>query len=148
MVNKALFQCPKSNSSRDGLFFKLLKIVSDLIIIPLNTLFQHSLFEGIFLTVWKEAIVIPLFKGKGSRGDPSSYRPNSLCRCIGNILERIVHTQLVKYIDDNQLLCSRQHGFISGHSILTNLFDSEAKIYNIVIETFCPWPTFISQFNV
>ena len=114
MVTEALIQCPKSNSSPDSISFKLLKAVSDHIISLLNTIFQHSLFEGIFPSVWNEATVIPLFKGKGSLGDPSSYRPISLCQCIGKILKRIVHTQLIKYIDDNQLICSRQHGFISG----------------------------------
>ena len=114
MVTEALSQCPNSNSHPDGLSFKLLMTVGDLIIIALNTIFKHSLFEGICPTVWKEAFVIPLFKGKSSRGDLSSYRPISLCQCIGKILERIVHTQLINYIDDNQLVCSRQHGFISG----------------------------------
>ena len=132
MVTAALIQCPNSNSSPDGISFKLLKAVSDLIISPLNTIFQHSLLEGIFPTVWKEATVIPLFIGKDSRVDPSSYRPISLCQCIGKILERIVHTQLIKYIDDNQFLCSRQHGFISGRSTLNNLLDSEAKICDII----------------
>ena len=119
MVTEALIQCLNSNSSPDGISFKLLKAVSDLIISPLNTIFQHSLFEGIFPSIWKEATVIHLFKGKGSRGDPSSYRPISLCQFIGKILELIIHTQLIKYIDDNLLLCSRQHGFISGRSTLT-----------------------------
>ena len=101
MVTEALIQCPNSNSSPDGISFKRLKAVSDLIISPLNTIFQHSLFEGIFPSVWKKATVVTLFKGKGSRDDPSSYRPISLCQCIRKIHERIVHTQLIKYIGDN-----------------------------------------------
>ena len=44
MVTEALIQCPNSNSSPDGISFKLLKAVSDFIISPLNTIFQHSLF--------------------------------------------------------------------------------------------------------
>ena len=83
MVTEALIQCPNSNSSPDDISFKLLKAVSDLIISPLNTIFQHSLFEGIFPSIWKEATVIPLLKGKGSHGDPSSNRLISLCQCIG-----------------------------------------------------------------
>ena len=59
----------------------------------------------------------------------STYQPLPMYR---KILERIVHTQLIKYIYGNQLLCSRQHGFISGHSTLTNLLDSEAKICEII----------------
>ena len=132
MVAEAFIQCPDSNSSPDGLSFKLLKPVSDLIISSLNTIFQHPLFEGIFPTVWKEATAMLLFKGNGSCGDSSSYRPISLCQCIGKIIERIVHIQLIKYIDDNQLQCNHQLGFISERSTLINLLDSEAKICIIV----------------
>ena len=39
MVTEALIQCLNSNSNPDGISFKLLKAVSDLIISPLNTIF-------------------------------------------------------------------------------------------------------------
>ena len=71
----------RTSASKPTVSTTLLRAVSDLIISPLNTIFQHSLFEGIFPTVWREATVILFFKGQDFRGDPSSYRPISLCQC-------------------------------------------------------------------
>ena len=44
---------------------------------PLFLLFKKSLEEGQLPTAWKEAMVIPIFK-KGSRTQPTNYRPVSL----------------------------------------------------------------------
>ena len=51
MVAEALLQCLNSSSSPGSLSFEFLKAISYLIICPLNTIFQHFLFEGIFLTI-------------------------------------------------------------------------------------------------
>ena len=132
MVMEALHLCPNKASCPDGISFNLLKEISGLIASPLNTVFQHSLFEGIFPKAWKHAVVIPLSKGKGQRGSPENYRPISLCQCLGKMLERIVHDQLVRYIGENNLLYGSQHGFRAGRSTMTNLLDCEAKIAEII----------------
>lgn len=129
---EALHLCPNKASCPDGISFNLLKEISGLIASPLNTVFQHSLFEGIFPKAWKHAVVIPLYKGKGQRGSPENYRPISLCQCLGKLLERIVHDQLVRYIGENNLLYGSQHGFRAGRSTMTNLLDCEAKIAEII----------------
>ena len=79
LIVKALQRCPNSNSCSDGLSFKLIKAVAKSTIAPLTIIFKHSLFEGIFPSVWKEAVVIPLYKGKGPKNSPHSYKPISLC---------------------------------------------------------------------
>ena len=132
-IVEALHRCPNSNSCPDGLSFKLIKAVAKSIIAPLTIIFQHSLFEGIFPSVWKEAVVIPLHKGKGPKNSPHSYRPSSLCQCFGKILERVVQTQLTSYINDNELLCNKQHGFTVGRSTLTNLLNCDAAIVDIIL---------------
>ena len=67
LIVEALHRCPNSNSCPDGLSFKLIKAVAKSIIAPLTIIFQHSLFEGTFPSAWKEAVVIPLYKGKGPK---------------------------------------------------------------------------------
>ena len=129
---EALHQCPNSNSCLDGLSFKLIKTVAKSIIALLTIIFQHTLFYGIFPSIWKEAVVIPLYKGKGPMNSPDSYRPISLCQCFGKFLERVGQTQLTSYIYDNKLLCNKQHGFIVGRSTLTNLLNCDAAIADIM----------------
>ena len=67
LIVDALHRCPNSNSCPDGLSFKLIKAVAKSIIAPLTIIFQHSLFERISPSVWKEAIVIRYTKAKTRR---------------------------------------------------------------------------------
>ena len=81
---------------------------------------------------WKNAIVIPLFKG-GNKLDVSNYRPISLLPLPGKLLEKIVHKKLSYYLELNNLLCNEQCGFrkerSTVHSIV-NLTDSLLKAMN------------------
>ena len=75
-----------------------------LVIIPrLTYMFNQSFAEASFPTSWKQASVIPLLKG----GDPShvkNLRPVSLLPLPEEMAERIVHTRMEKYLQDNNLL--------------------------------------------
>ena len=133
MIAEALHNCPNSDSSPDGLSFWLLKAIGLSILSPLNTVFQRSLSKGKFHVIWKEAIVLPLYKGKGKQNLPDNYRPISICHCIRKIIEKSVNTQLTKYVCDNQLLCNKQHGFTTGRSILTNLLTCDSTFANIML---------------
>ena len=63
---KALHNCPNSDSIPDGLSFRLLKAIGSSILSPLNNVFQRSLSEDKFPVVWKEAIVLHLYKAKAN----------------------------------------------------------------------------------
>ena len=57
----------------DGIPPKLLLDIVEQIRVPLATVFNVSLEEGIVPLEWKEANIIPLFK-KGSRNKSDNYR--------------------------------------------------------------------------
>ncbi len=127
-VLAVLKSCPNSGSSPDGISYTLLKEVAAFIVRPLNIICQQSLFTGVFPHAWKRAVVIPLYKGRGDRCSTSSYRPISLCPCMGKILEKVVQTQLVAHLSSNSLLHDAQHGFVAGKSTLSNLLTADAVI--------------------
>ena len=80
-------------------------------------LFQLSLTVCIFPNSWKIANVIPLQKP----GDPTNVnnlRPISLLPLPGKILERIVYTQLIEYLEINKLIDVNQGGFRKGKSTM------------------------------
>ena len=77
-------------------------------------------------------MVIPLYKGRGNRNSAASYRPVSLCHCLGKILEKIVHKQLSSNLSDNKLLHPAQHGFTQRLSTTTNLLVFDALITKII----------------
>ena len=132
----AIHQCSNSNSSPDGISLRLLKAIAKLIVQPLNVIYKHSLYEGVFLRAWKHANVLQLFKGCGNSSDAESYRPISMCSSLGKLLEKIVQMQLTSYLDDNKLLSGCQHGYINGRSTLTNMlcFDAAlADVYHVIM---------------
>ncbi|CAE7610120.1 Pol, partial [Symbiodinium sp. CCMP2456] len=55
-------------------------------------------------TIWHEAIVVEIYKGKGPLTDPSSYRPISLLSTSYKLFAKIIHTRLQAAIDDRQSL--------------------------------------------
>ena len=80
----------------DGIPPKLLLETVEHTSIPLATVLNLLLEEGIVPLEWKEANLIPLFK-KGSRNKSENYRSVSLTSVICKLLERLIkepHTRM------------------------------------------------------
>ena len=79
-------------------------------------MFNLSLSTSTFPLAWKKATVIPIPKS-GDLTQVKNYRPISLLPLPGKILERLVHTQLSGFLED-ELLAPEQHGFRKKHSTI------------------------------
>ncbi|KAK2193375.1 hypothetical protein NP493_13g00004 [Ridgeia piscesae] len=97
----------------DGIPPKLLLEIVEQISIPLATVFNLLLEEGVASLEWKEANIIPLFK-KGSRNKSDNYRPVSLTSVICKLLERLIIDYLVNFLVKNYLINPSQHGFLKA----------------------------------
>ena len=131
-VAEALLCCQSSNSSPNGISYKILKFFSHLIVRPIHIVFQQSIYSGIYPAVWKQALVVPLYKRRGDRFDPSSFRPVSMYSCLGKLLEKVIQLQLTEYLKANDKLCHVQHGFTPGKSTVTNMIAFNAAIADAV----------------
>ena len=67
------------------------------------------------------AHVTPLYKGKGDKTVPASYRPISLTDVGCKLLERLIVNEIQQYWADHVLLCKEQHGFVPHRSTVSNL---------------------------
>ena len=89
-------------------------------------LFQTSLNLGIVPDEWKVAHIFPLFK-KGDKTKAENYRPISLTSISCKLLEHIVHSTVMGFLDSNKILSPFQHGFRQKRScesqLLTTLRD-------------------------
>ena len=86
----------------------------------LQIIFQKSLDSGKIPFDWKKAIVTPLFK-KGDKCDPANYRPISLtCICCKS-MDHIVTSNLIKHLDNHNILYDLQHRFRERRSCETQL---------------------------
>ena len=48
---------------------------------------------------------------KGKKSDPANYRPTSLTCVASKILEHIIHSFIMKHLNDHNILTDCQHGF-------------------------------------
>lgn len=117
-----------SSPGPDGIAGYVLRTLAYVLALPVSIIFQQSLAQGTFPTAWKSAIVVPVYKGKGTKGSASSYRPISLCSTIGKALERIVRDQILSTVAKTKPLCRWQHGFTEGRSTISSMLctDNEA----------------------
>ena len=66
-------------------------------------------------SIWKTAKVTPIFKS-GNHKLPANYRPISVLPVISKIIEKAVHHQFLKFLEDNKLLTESQFGFCKYRS--------------------------------
>ncbi len=69
---------------------------------------------------WRSANITPIFK-KGDRTQPSNYRPLSLTSICCNVMERIIHSNVMDHLDEHDILCDHQHGFRQNRSCESQL---------------------------
>ena len=112
----------------DGIPAILLKRCTTSLSVPIHLLWSESMSSGIFPSFDKTGFVSPFFK-KGSRCEPSNYRPVTLTSHIVKVYERVVRKHMVHYLETNNLLTDKQHGFRSNRSCLTQMLDHFDDIF-------------------
>ena len=99
----------------DGIPARLLKDSADIVVKPVTFIINTSLRTSKVPCDWKSARVIPLFK-KGKADEMDNYRPISILPVLSKVLERAVHIQLYKYLQQHKILSAYQCGFRKCHS--------------------------------
>ena len=105
----------KTSSGMDGISNKLLKRIKHIIVQPLTLIINQSLTSGIYPDKFKISKITALHK-KDDRTIVSNYRPISLLPTISKIIERVMHSQLYAFLNENNLITEQQYGFRSNHS--------------------------------
>ena len=107
----------------------LIKDAASVISVPLSHIINLSLETGNFPQEWKVAKISPLLKS-GSTTNFDNYRPISILSLVSKVIEKIVHKQFMKFLDENKLLSTRQFGFrekMSTELAATLLLDDVRK---------------------
>ena len=111
-VINAIDTLNNSNSSViDNISNKVVKIIKNIIALPITTIINDSLILGSFPDKLKTAKVKPLYK----KNDPSTYRPISLLPVISKIFEKMIHRQLIHFTNYN-ILSDYQFSFRPKYS--------------------------------
>ena len=107
----------------DGIHPKLLANLAknDEFVSAITLLFKNIYNSGEMPSIWKKANVTALHK-KGSKCDPSNYRPISLTCILCKVYEKIIRNHILEHVSEN--ISRMQHGFMIGRSCLSNLLES------------------------
>ena len=106
----------------DGLHPRVLYELAPHIAQTLATIFNKSLVASQLPKSWCQATVIPVLK-RGSRHQPSNYRPISLTSIPCKVMESIIRDKIMHHLDTNDLLSPHQHGFRPSRSCTTQLLE-------------------------
>ena len=106
---------------------KMLKMIPDLIIIPLCRIINMSFITGVFHEILKIVKVIPVHKG-GSTQDMNNFRPISLLSIFDKIMEKLLHKRLYDFLEKNNILFKNQFGFRKNNSSIFALLQITEKI--------------------
>ena len=110
----------KKSFGIDGITSEVLKIGSNVLVVPLTYIVNSSITEGKYPSLWKIAKVIAVHK-KGDKKLLKNYRPVSLLAVAGMILEKIVALQIEEFFENNGLLGSFQFAFRRNKGTISEL---------------------------
>ena len=101
---------PSNSCGHDNISSTILKSISNEISDCITLIINQSILTGSFPDNLKLAKVVPIFK-KDDKSQIKNYRPISVLPVISKIFQNVIHTQLIEYFTDNNLLSSQQYGF-------------------------------------
>ena len=88
-----IHQLENKSTGPQSIPIKLLKLIPDLILIPLCKINNHSFQTGVYPDALKISEVIPIHKG-GSTEELDNYRPIALLSIFNKIIEKLLHKRL------------------------------------------------------
>ena len=108
-----------------------LKTCSNELALVLCKVFNFFVQKGQFSKAWKEANVVPVYKGGVKpKDDVGSYRPVSLTSILCKVLEKLISVRILKYADEHDIISDNQFGFRNGRNceqMLVNFFHLVCK---------------------
>lgn len=118
----ALSQVKSNATGFDNINPRFIKILLPLILPFITHLFNSIITTSSFPIKWKYAKIIPLPKAN------SEFRPIAILSFLSKVLEKLLHQQMSKFVDENCLLSEKQSGFRANHSCVTALIDVAENI--------------------
>ena len=114
-VKKIISSLKEASAGWDGIHAKVIKRTSHLFMKPLTHVLNLSLSQGFVPSELKLAKVIPIYKS-GDVKSLNNYRPVSVLPVFSKILERLMYTRLIEFIDKHSIFYKFQFGFRKNHS--------------------------------
>lgn len=99
-----------------GINSLILKLSASFICEVLTHLFNdYIIANSVFPADLKNIKVLPLFK-KGLKIEKNNYRPISIVPIVSKVFESLMHEQMSKYFESNNIFTDKQYGFRPGRN--------------------------------
>ena len=139
-IKNLIMSLPNKGFTIDSIPVFIYKKIVDYIAPVFSVLFNKSVSEGIFPNILKIARVTPIYKSK-SHKIVSNFRPISVLSFTSKILEKLMKSRVMKYLERNSIIYDKQFGFREGYSTtdaILEFVDScttslNDKIYTIAV---------------
>ena len=109
----------------DGIHNNLLKHLPEDTLKILKEILNKIWTSTDFPHQWRAATVIPIPKPNKDHTDPLSYRPIALTSCLCKVLERMINTRFIWYLEKSGILDRSQCGFGKHRSTTDHLVSLE-----------------------
>ena len=83
---------------------------------------NKSIESGEYPSAWKIATIVPIPK-VANPTEAGDLRPVALLPIPGKIVEKVVHKQMINFLEEHKYLDPKQNGFRSKHSTEETIFD-------------------------
>ena len=109
-INELISKLKNKSAGPDQIPAYILKLTKYIISPVLAALFNDCFKCGKFPDIFKEARIIPLFKG-GDSTQVTNYRPISLLPYFGKLFEKVIFKQFMKFFNKHNIISPNQYGF-------------------------------------
>ena len=120
----------------DGVPVFFLKTLRHVLAFPLSLLYSFIFQTGDMPPFFQTSSVVPVHK-KGSKSDPGNYRPIAKISSLCKVMEGIVASRLLCYLESNELLSSSQYGFRPRRSVTAQMLQYVDWISRCLAEKKC-----------
>ena len=133
---------PSTSCGIDGISPSILKQVMPNIVKPVMYIFNLSMSTGIVPSQLKVARVIPIFKS-GDSHSFNNYRPISILPALSKILEKLVYSRIIVFVNKHNILTPAQFGFRPKHSTYMAINELYDKITSALDHKLCTVGNFL-----
>ena len=113
---------PNKSAGPDELRPKIIKASAYGLAKPLSIIFNSSIETGIYPKSFKLAKVIPVYKSEG-KSTAGNYRPINLLNCFNKVFEKLIHKQLMGFLQKHKALSIYQYAFRKNLSSVLALIE-------------------------
>jgi len=134
-LQQAINECKNNSPGPDGVHNKMFKCMPisgrEYLLKVINLAWKTSFFDD----KWRHATIVPIPKPNKNLKDPSNYRPISLTSCLCKLIEKMVNTRLINYLENKKFFAHTQCGFRKNRSTVDHLIRFETFIRSSLAES-------------